>query len=152
MDSTAIFNQVVAVPMRSGWFEHVNNMHEPKVAPQVRGLTCAVWIDDLSAAPRASGLAASSALLVLMVRVYSSMVQEPIDAIDPNVFRATDDLWRLWHTDLQLDDEVMSIDVLGIAGTRMRARAGYVEHSKHVYRCMTTTLPILVADAWPQTL
>lgn len=150
MDSKRIFAEVVSKPMQSRRFERVNNMHEPKAAPSAKGLTCAVWIDDLSPAGGQSGITATTGLLVCMLRIYCNVEQAPSDGIDPRVFEAMDDMLRRYHADLTLGGTVMSIDVFGMAGMKMRARAGYIEQDRKMFRCMTLALPLLVADAWPQ--
>jgi hypothetical protein len=151
LDSAAIFDRVVSHAKRSGLFEKVNGMHEPKAAPAAKGLTCAAWVDSVGPGRAVSGLAATTALVVCQVRVYSSMVASPVDAIDPRVFRAVDRLYLAFLDDLDLGGTVLSIDVRGLAGVPMSARAGYVEMDKHMFRVMTLTLPFLVADAWPES-
>jgi hypothetical protein len=150
MDSKRIFSEVMSVPHQSRRFERINNMHEPKAAPAAKGLTCAGWIDDLLPAGGQSGQASTTALLVCMIRVYCNVEASPPDTIDPRVFDATDDLWARYHADLTLGGTVMTVDVFGMAGIKMRARAGYIEQDKKMFRCQTTTLPLLVANAWPQ--
>jgi hypothetical protein len=144
-----IFNAVESDISACGWFDRVG-MHEPKNAPG-HGLSCAVWLQDLRTV-RSSGLAASSALVTFQVRIYTSMVQEPQDAIDPAVFMAISNLTRTWHDnyDLGLHPLVRNVDLLGQEGTPLSARAGYVEQSGTLYRVGTIVLPIICNDIWPQ--
>ncbi|KKL71856.1 hypothetical protein LCGC14_2090690, partial [marine sediment metagenome] len=42
------------------------------------------------------------------------------------------------------------VDLLGMAGEPLRARAGYITQDKTLYRVMDITLPLLIANAWVQ--
>lgn len=146
-----IFNAVESDVKASGWFERVG-LHEPKNQPGY-GLTCAVWVQSgPDPLPGESGLASSSALLTLFVRVYTPMIAEAQDLIDINVSKSVSALMRRWHDnfDFGLDPLVRNVDLLGQSGVRLGSRAGYVEQSGTMYRVMTITLPIIVNDVWPQ--
>ena len=86
MNTAGIFNALVSHGMASGLFERVNT-HEPKNAPG-NGLSMAVYLDNIIPAAGASGLNSTTGLLMFSVRVYSSMVAEPQDDIDPAVMVA----------------------------------------------------------------
>ena len=147
MDNATLFDKVRSLPETLGVFDHVNG-HEPKKAPG-HGLTCAVWLDNVGRA-RGSGLAATTARLVFMIRVYQNMLSDPQDAIDPAVLDAMDKLMTAFSASLTLNSAVMCIDLLGMAGEPMGAQAGYVNQDGKLYRAMTLTLPLLVDNAWPQ--
>lgn len=146
LGGNAVLNAVASHAMTLGLFERVNQ-HEPRSAPG-SGLTCAIWIDTLRAEPRHSGLAATSAHVVLKVRIYSAMLQEPPDAIDPQIIDAVDMLWAAYIGDFTLGDLVMEVDALGAAGARLEAQAGYVTQDGKQMRVMTITLPIIISDVW----
>ncbi|HKN43501.1 MAG TPA: hypothetical protein VJW23_06225, partial [Propionibacteriaceae bacterium] len=86
LDIDTILDGIVSHALASGWFERVNQ-HEPKNAPG-NGLTVAVWIQSIDPMPRASGLTSSTVRVELTERIYSNMLQEPPDMIDPNVVKA----------------------------------------------------------------
>ena len=65
LDTTAIMNAVLSHAAASGYFDRVAG-HEPKNAPG-NGLSAAVWVDRIGPVPAGSGLAATSALVVLNV-------------------------------------------------------------------------------------
>lgn len=150
LDIQSILDAVASHAAASGHFDHPIGTHEPKNAPG-NGLSCAVWVEEVSAPRGASGLAASSALLVLNVRLYTPVVQEPPDAIDPNLTAALDALFRAYIGDLELGGEVRHVDVRGIYGTPLRTRAGYLRFDTgELYRMYTITLPVVIDDLWTE--
>lgn len=134
--------------LASGLFDAVNG-HEPKSAPG-RGLTAAVWVDEIRPAPGGSGLARTSAVFDVNVRLYTSMLADPQDAIDPGLVDAVDTLMAAYSGGFTLGGLVRSVDLLGAASEGLRARAGYLEQDGHLYRVMTIFLPMVVDDAWEQ--
>jgi len=50
-------------------------------------VSAAVWVQSIR--PYGSGLAITSGVLLLHVRIYTSFLSQPYDAIDPNVLAAT---------------------------------------------------------------
>ncbi len=148
MNTSAILDAARAHAMALGRFERVSQ-HEPKNAPG-SGLTCAIWADSIQPVAAASGLAATSARLVLMVRVYTSMLAEPQDEIDPAVIAAVDALIGAYHSDFTLGGLVRNVDVLGQHGAPLAAQAGYLNQDNRIFRVMTITLPLIVSDAWTQ--
>jgi len=148
VDFAAISAQVESHAMASGYFDQVNG-HEPKAKPG-NGITAAVWLQSIGPDPEASGLAATTAVVVLNVRVYTNMLSEPPDAIDPAVFAAVDKLISDYSSDFELAGNVMAVDLLGMAGTPLNAEAGYLNQDGTLYRVMTITLPLLISNAWTQ--
>jgi hypothetical protein len=148
MDFVAILNAVQSHAQASGLFERVNGA-EP-ANPPGNGLTAAVWADTIGPAPAGSGLAATTARFTLMLRIYSNMLQDPPDAIDPEILAAVDALMTAYAADFQLGGLVRNVDLLGQTGPPMAAQAGYVQQDGALYRVMTITLPVLVNDAWTQ--
>lgn len=132
----------------SGWFERVNG-HEPKNAPG-SGVTAAVWMQRLAPAALASGLAATSALLTVSVRLYTPLMQEPQDAIDPNMTAAAAALMGAYTGDFTLGGLIRNVDLLGQFGEGLSAQAGYLEQDKRMFRVMTITVPLVLNDVWEQ--
>lgn len=147
MDSQAIIDAIVSHAAALGRFERVN-AHEPK-SPPGSGLSCAVWVDRI-APVASSGLAATSALVVVNVRVYTNMLTEPADAIDPALMQAVDALLAALSSDLDLGGQVRCVDLIGQTGTALSAQAGYLTQDSRLYRVMTVTVPLIVNDAWTQ--
>jgi hypothetical protein len=148
LDIRTILDAVESHALASGFFSAVNG-HEPKSAPQ-SGLTCAVWVEQIGPARGSSGLDSTSARLALNVRLYTPMVSEPEDAIDPDMMTALDALMAAYSGDFELDGLVRQVDLLGAYGDPLSARAGYLTTSGNEYRVLTITLPLIVNDLWEQ--
>lgn len=148
INATGIINAAVSHAMASGLFDRVNG-HEPKSAPGA-GLTAAVWVQRISPVQANSGLASTSARVELTVQLYTSMLAEPADMIDPNLLTACATLMGAYSGDFTLGDLVECVDLLGMAGEPMQAKAGYLQQDNKLYRIMAITLPVIVADAWDQ--
>lgn len=149
MTISAVLDPIVSHAMALGLFERVNQ-HEPKNAPG-NGLSCAVWTDRIFPVPGASGLICTTALVLFNIRVYTSMLAEPQDMIDPNLIDAVDTLMTAYSADFDLGGTVRNIDLLGQFGTTLNATAGYLTQDSKVYRVMTIALPVVVNDVWPQS-
>lgn len=145
-----IVDRLASHAMTTGVFDRVNT-HEPKNKPG-RGLTCAIWVDRIEPARGRSGLASTTARVVMNVRVYTNMLQNPQDAIDPSVMAATDLLFEAYSGDFQLGDETRWIDLLGATqGHPLFSQSGYINIDNMVYRVITITVPVIVEEAWTQT-
>lgn len=147
VDISGILDKIVSHAMATGIFERVN-AHEPKSAPG-SGLSCAVWVDSISPV-RSSGLSSTSGRIAIQVRIFTSMLAEPPDAIDPAVVTATDVLLSAYSGDFELGDTVRCVDLLGMAGEPLSAKAGYLSQDKKLFRVMTIMIPLIVNDLWNQ--
>jgi hypothetical protein len=148
LDIRTILDAVESHALASGYFATVNG-HEPK-SPPVSGITCAVWVEQIGPARGGSGLDSTSSRLALYVRLYSSLMQQPADAIDPDLMTALDTLMAAYSGDFELDGLVRQVDLLGTYGEPLSARAGYLAEAGGEYRVMTITLPLIVNDLWDQ--
>jgi hypothetical protein len=153
LDVTAIMNGITDPMLRSGLFRKVNR-HEPKSSPVTKvagqaGLVAAVWVQRVRPV-LSSGLASTTALVVMQVRLYTSMLSEPADEIDPEMLTATSKLLQIFSGDFELDGNVRNIDLLGANGIPLEAQAGYLTISKEPLRIMDITLPLIVNDVWEQ--
>lgn len=143
-----LFDKVESHAMSLAIFETVNT-HEPKVAPG-SGLRCAIWVQDIRGVGLASGLSATSGVVTLNSRLYSNFLQQPVDAIDPDLLTATTTMLNAYTSDFDLGATVRNIDLLGQFGTPMGAQAGYLNQDNRVYRVMTINLPVVINDLWTQ--
>ncbi len=148
LNTIAVLNELESHASRLGMFDRVNT-HEPKSAPG-RGFTCAIWAGSIGRAPNKSGLDATTARVEWLIRLYTSMLADPPDAIDPNIMIATDSLLLALNADFMLGGTVRNIDLLGQAGEPLRAEAGYINQDGKLSRVMTIFTPVLINDAWPQ--
>lgn len=143
-----IFDAVVSDAQASGYFNRVNK-HEPKRAPGY-GITAAVWVQSISPLPAASGLDATTGRVLFMLRMFTRMLQEPQDMIDPMMMRAASNLMRRYHDDFDFAGTIRNVDLLGMFGEPLGCIAGYVEQDKQMYRVMDILIPCIVNDIWPQ--
>jgi hypothetical protein len=150
LDLQAIVDGATSHALALGWFDNVNG-HEPRSAPG-HGLTAGVWLDQITAVAARSGLASTSARVVLTVRVYSPMLAEPTDEIDPHMTSAVDALMRAYAGDFTLGDTIANVDLLGAHGEPLSGRAGYLRFpgSDAEFRIFTITLPMIIDDLWDQ--
>lgn len=131
-----------------GIFETVSG-HEVKNAPGL-GLYCEVWADTVGPA-LSSGVNVTSAVIVFKVRVRTSMLAEPQDEIDPQVLDAVDILVGAYVGDFELGGDARAVDVRGMEGVRLGAKAGYLNQDNKIYRVMDVTVPVIVNDVWTET-
>jgi len=151
INSLDLVESVASHAMASGRFSFVNQ-HEPK-SPPGTDIYAAVWVASVGPAPAYSGLAATTAYVVLNVRIYTNMIGEPQDMIDPKIMEAVDDLMTRYSADFTLDGLAMAIDLLGQGGQNLSAEAGYVQiggKEGAMYRVMTINLPMIIENAWVQ--
>lgn len=146
-DPDAVYDVILSHAMASGLFERVNG-HEPKNAPG-NGLTAALWGDEV-APVRSSGLASVSLRATFNVRIYSSMLQEPQDGIDPAVLRAVSALLTAYIGDFKLGDQARHIDIFGAYGAPLIARAGYLNQDGKLFRVMTISMPVIFNDCFEE--
>ncbi len=140
-----LFASIQSHAMTLGIYETVN-LHEPKSAPG-RGLHAAIWVDYIGPVS-SSGLAATSGVVVLKVRTYSSMLSQPQDAIDPNILSAVTTLLNEYTGNLTLGATVRNVDLLGYTGRKLEAQAGYISISGKMSRVMDITIPCVINDLW----
>lgn len=147
--SQELVDALASHAMASGYFDMVNQ-HEPKSKPG-RGITCAVWIDRIEPARSMSGLNSTTSRVTFNVRVYTNMLQNPQDSIDPNVMIASDALFEAYSNDFTLGGLIREVDLLGESqGNPLFGQSGYINIDNMVYRVFTLTVPCIVNDAWGQ--
>jgi len=135
--------------LASGLFRMVNT-HEPKTAPK-EDLTAAIWAERIIPHPQGSGLTATTAVVVYMVRIYSNMLAEPQGAIDPRVMTAADTILEDLHGDFELGGAVRNVDLFGQSGIALEGQFAYVEIDGTLFRVMDLTVPVIISDAWTQS-
>ena len=144
----AVTDQLTSKALATGMFAAVNG-HEPKNAPE-KGLTAAVWVDRITPWTAASGLTSTSAVVVMIMRLYTPMITDPQDMIDPTLVAAADTLMGSITGDLDLGSTVRNVDLLGETGDSLQSQAGYVDLDGTIFRIIDITIPCIVNDAWSQ--
>lgn len=148
LNAQDLVDNVVSVAQASGLFDRVN-AYEPKQPPG-NGLTAAVWTQSIAPYAQVSGLDVTSVRIEFTMRLFTNMMAEPQEAIDPNLMNATSTLMNLFTGDFTLGNSVFVVDLLGMAGRPLTAQAGYVDVGGKLFRIMDITVPLIVADVWMQ--
>jgi len=149
IDSAALFNALTSFAASSGQFDSVTG-HEPKAAPAPTGVSCSVWVSDLRPI-QSSGLASVSMRIEFTMRVYTSMLQEPQDGIDPRVLGATDAIFSALAGNFDIDvNGVRYIDVFGSDGEQLRAVAGFADQDGKKFRVMEVFVPVVLNDVYSE--
>lgn len=146
LNTVATLNALQSHALATGLFDRVNT-HEPKSAPG-RGVTCAIWAGPVRPAPNQSGLDATTARVEWLLRLYTSMLADTPDTIDPNMQMASDVLFTRLAGDFTLGGTVRNIDLLG--AEPLRTEPGYVNQDGKLLRVITMFIPVIVNDAWTQ--
>src|SRR5215471_2696186 len=102
-----LVDAVVSEVQRTGYFTRVNT-HEPKRKPG-RGLTAAVWCQRIDPIGSVSGVDNTSGRVTLIIRIFSNMLKEPQDAIDPECMRAVSAIMRRLHDDFDFDGLIRNV-------------------------------------------
>jgi len=139
-------NALVSHAAASGHFARVNE-HEPKNAPG-GGITAALWAQEIT--PYRSGLAATTVRVEWRLRLYTNMLMDPPDRIDPALLKATTAMMARYSAGFTLGGLVRMVDLLGASGRPLSARAAYLSIDKAMYRVMDITLPVVLDDAFTQ--
>ena len=146
VDIDSILAQVTSHAQTLGVFERFNGA-EPENAPG-NGLTGACWVQDIGPDRTGSGLASTSMVLLLNVRLYLPVNNLAPETLDPRMVKALDLLFAAYIGDFTLGGLVRMVDVRGAKGNPLSGRAGYQQLDEVVHRVFTITLPLVVNDVW----
>lgn len=150
IDGAALVSAISSKCSQLGVFDSVTT-HEPKASPGRTGTSASVWITSYEPI-QSSGMASASMRIEVMVRIYTSMLQEPADEIDTSILTACDALMSVLIGDFDLGvPGVRHIDVFGQEGERLRAVFGYLSQDGKLFRVMDVFVPILVNDVYTET-
>lgn len=139
-------NKLVTTAATSGYFDRTMSV-EPKSGPAT-GLTFATWLTSINPIAPRSGLAVTSARVLMMYRIYSPMLAEPQDLIDVALGKASSYLLAQLTGDFTIDGAW--IDLLGAHGVSLSTEYAYVELDRSMYRVADTTVPFIADDVFDQ--
>lgn len=140
-DVNALYAALESHALKLGIFQRVN-LHEPENAPG-EGLSCSIHLGPIAADGQMSGLGSVSGTITFLVMVWNSMMQKPLDGVDPAVLTAVSTLLNEYSGNFTLGGTVRDIDLLAL-----RAEPAYVEQEGKQYRVEQITLPIAINDLW----
>ena len=118
------------------------NLHEPENAPG-EGISCSILLGPLAADGNASGLGTVSGTITWLIMIWSSMMQKPLDGIDPAVLTAESTLLNEYSGNFTLGGLVRNIDLL-----HLRSDPVYVEQEGKQFRVRQISLPMVIDDLW----
>jgi hypothetical protein len=144
----ALVDAIASHALATGLFDRVMG-YEPKRKPG-NGLTAAIWMNNIAPIPKRSGLAVTTGLVVMNLRLYSGIRMEPPDAIDPNLSEACAAVIGRLNADFTLDGLVSQVDLLGAYSTALQAPAGYINQDGEIFRVYTISIPCVIDDLWGQ--
>lgn len=148
-DVLGAFNQLTSRAAELGIFDRVTG-HEPKAAPSSTGVSCAVWIGEMRPA-HSSGLNSVSIRVEFQFRVFTSMLSEPQDDIDPRIVGAVDLLLTALIGGFSLAGSIRALDIFGSDGESLRAIPGYLTQDSKPFRVMDVFVPLILNDVYTET-
>jgi hypothetical protein len=140
-------NKLMSVAGVSGYFDRVQS-YEPKSNPGP-GLTFATWINQILPVALESGLAVTSARLVMTCRIYLPMLTDPQDDIDTTIAVAASHMMAQLTGDFALDPAW--IDLLGAHGEGLGVDLGYINDlDESSFRIGDILVPFICPDVFDQ--
>lgn len=148
LDFPPLLSAVESVAAALGCFDRTMN-HEPENPPG-QGLTFALWPEEIRPTKR-NGLAATSVLLVLTARIYKTSQVNIDGSIDPDMVNALQLFLNAITGGFTLGSRVMAVDLLGMEGTPLAAKAGFLDAGEGaVFRIYDVSVPLIISDVWSQ--
>lgn len=140
----ALFGAMQSHALSLGIFRERVNTHDPLNDPG-NDLSC--WITLGPVVPvSSSGLAAVSIEVTFMIHLTSSLLQKPLDGVDPAVLGAVTILLGAYAGDFTLGGLVREVNIFG----GLRAQPGYMDFGGKPLRAVEITVPCIVNDAWTE--
>jgi hypothetical protein len=149
LDFTPALKRIQSMVQATGLFTAGVVLHEPKNAPG-KGLFCAMWLEEIGPVPSESGQNVTTGRVAFTVRVYLPMLTQPEERIDQKMGGAVGAIMGLLSGDIDLQDNVKYVDLLGATGTPLSAKGGYVTIDTTMFRIMDIVCPLIINDIWLQ--
>ena len=146
LNFTPALKRIESMILGLGLFTKVN-LHEPKNAPG-KGLVCVVFLDEIGPDLKGSGQNVTSGRVVFKARIFLPMLTSPEDMIDQNIGHAAGKVIEVLSGDIDLQDNVRYVDLLGATGTPLSAKGGYLTIGQTMFRIMDVTIPLIFNDIW----
>lgn len=140
----ALYAALESHAQQVGVFERVNT-HAPANAPG-NGVSCSIELASWAPYAQGSGLNATTSRFTFTVQVFSSLLQKPLEGVDPQVLTALATLVAAYSGAFTLGGLVRDVDLFG-----MQAQAGYIpDFEGKSFRVISLTVPIVINDTWVQ--
>lgn len=138
-----LFSAIQSYAQELAIFNGGVGLHDPWSPPPGQ-LYCSISLGPVRPVT-SSGLAAVSGQVTLLVRVWSSALQQPLDSIDPGVLAAVCALMGQFAGGFTLGGTVRDIDLFG-----MSAQPAYVDFEGKPFRTVEISVPIVINDMFEE--
>ena len=140
--ATALFTAIQSYAEELGIFNGVD-LHEPWNAPGNR-LYCSINLGTVKPV-LSSGLASVSGQVALVIRVWSSALQKPLDGIDPELLSTVCSLMGAFAGGFTLGGTVRDIDLMAMA-----AQPAYVDFEGKPFRVAEISISLVINDMFAE--
>lgn len=151
-----ILAMVRSIPKRLAIFETVDG-HEPKSAPETKGLHCFSWAGPVKTAASASSIASAAVVAYFNVRMQINALnpQGGMNNMDKLLLRATGKLFNAYIGHFRLTDHndnklVRMVDIMGAYGPGLNMQPGYLNADGTIFRVGVITLPLVLNDEYDE--
>jgi hypothetical protein len=142
-----VFEELRSCGQRAGIFRRVMT-HEPK-SPPGTGMSLAIWLDSIDPV-QSSGLAAVSARVTFLARIYTSLLAKDEDNLDPQLLTAVCAFMAALSEDFTLGGRAREVDLLGAEGQALSAQVAYTQLGEHTFRVADFTIPVVINDVFSE--
>lgn len=141
--ATALFTDIQSYAQQLGIFQGVD-LHDPWNAPGNQ-MFCSINLGPTRPLAAASGMTAVSGQVMLVIRVWSSALQKPLDGIDPALLSAVCSLMGALAGGFTLNESVRNVDLFG-----MSAQPAYVDFEGKPFRVVEISVGIVINDMFAE--
>lgn len=139
----ALFTSVQSLAQELGLLQKIDT-HEPENAPGTR-LYGSITLGPMRPVAAASGLAAVSIEVTLILRVWSWAMQRPLDDVDPEVLATMAALMSALAGAFTLSETVRNVDLFSLVATPV-----WAEFEGKQFRVMELPAPIIINDVFAE--
>lgn len=142
-EAKALFTAVQSYAQELAIFQ-VTETHDPWAAPSAQ-MFCSITLGPVRPVATVSGLSAVSLQVTLLIRVWTSAMQKPLNDIDPNVLAAICALMGQLAGGFTLGETVRNVDLFSLT-----AQPAYVDFEGKPMRVAEITCPVIVNDTFAE--
>ena len=128
----------------------VARLGEFKSAPP-KGLTFAVWVQQLGPATTGHGLSTTAAVLQATARLHIPMLTKPEELVEVRITDAADAYLGRLSGAFTLGGLARNVDLLGEQGEPMVWKYGYITIDNIMFRIAALEIYIVFNDTWVQS-
>ena len=150
LNTQLYMDALISHALASGHFTSVNYV-DVGSNPTNEGLAAILWPRRITPVGGRSGLATTSAVMTLVMRIMHSWESDPLGGIDPRMLDAVDALLNAYSGDFTLGGLIAEVDLLGQYGESLRSDSGWLDMGEgQKFRIVDITIPLVINDVWNQ--